>query len=482
MLAASVPASFPIPFANSAGAGYIRAIPTSSQIGVTPGAASLTDGFPLLNFLPVVSGGVPPFGQDMNGILNEVTANIQWTQAGGAPVYNSAFSTAIGGYPNGSVLQSADGTGYWRSIADNNTVNPDTVTAYVSGTTNWLPHFFYGDATIALTNANLTLTAVQYAKPTLVLTGTLTGNLNLVFPAIIGEWLIQNSTTGAFTITAKTASGTGVALSSGATGLWGDATNIYAALTPASIPKQIQPISASVASNALTVNLAATSLDFRSATLGTGAPIAGVSIPALSIVVPTSATLGTVNAVQAQIAVLVAYNAGSPVLCVVNMAGGVNLDETTLISPTTISSGATSASVIYSASAVAANSPFRVVGYLTSTEAAAGTWATAPSLVQGQGGQAMAAMQSLGFGQTWQNVTGSRAVATNYYNTTGKPIWVLVCNVNSSSTGSAYVNGVQIATFNTSATGTNATVSFIVPVGASYQVQIASTYTWAEMR
>lgn len=131
MLASAVPANFPIPFANGAGGGYIRTIPQASQISVTPGAASLTDGFPPLNFLPVASGGVPPFGQDFNGILNEVTACIQWAQAGGVPTYNSVFSTAIGGYPAGAVLRATSGAGLWLSAVDNNASNPDT------GGANW---------------------------------------------------------------------------------------------------------------------------------------------------------------------------------------------------------------------------------------------------------------------------------------------------------------------------------------------------------
>lgn len=139
MLAANVPASFPIPWANGAGAGFITTpIPTASQISVTPGRASLTDGFPPLNFTPVSAGGVPPWGADSNGILNEITANLQWFQAGGTPIYNSAFSTAIGGYPNGALLASANGTGMWRSTVDNNLTNPDAagagwVTAFPAG-------------------------------------------------------------------------------------------------------------------------------------------------------------------------------------------------------------------------------------------------------------------------------------------------------------------------------------------------------------
>ncbi|MBA3916533.1 MAG: hypothetical protein H0X25_22345 [Acidobacteriales bacterium] len=125
MLATAAPSFLAIPWAANAGPGYIRAIPTSSQIGTTNGAASLNDGFPPLNFTPVSTGGVPPSGADMNGILNLVTSNIQWHQAGGWYQFNSAFATSIGGYPAKAILAASDGSGFYYSTADNNAANPD---------------------------------------------------------------------------------------------------------------------------------------------------------------------------------------------------------------------------------------------------------------------------------------------------------------------------------------------------------------------
>ncbi|WP_137010160.1 gp53-like domain-containing protein [Aquitalea aquatilis] len=147
-------------------------------------------------------------------------------------------------------------------------------------------------------------------------------------------------------------------------------------------PNQIQPISASVASNALTVTLNPTSLTFRSSTLSNGAVTTLTNSAALSLTVPSGATLGSTNGVAATYAVLAINNNGTEQLGIVNMAGGISLDENGLISATAISAGATSASTIYSSSAVT-NMPFRVAGYVTATEATAGTWATAPSQVQG---------------------------------------------------------------------------------------------------
>jgi hypothetical protein len=126
MLASQIPTYFPEPFAINAGAGYTRPIPKNSQIGLINGAASLNDGFPPLCFQPIESGGFAPFGQDFNGLLEQITAGLQWLQAGGLAQYNSTLQTAIGGYPNGAVLIKASGNGFWISTADNNVTDPDT--------------------------------------------------------------------------------------------------------------------------------------------------------------------------------------------------------------------------------------------------------------------------------------------------------------------------------------------------------------------
>ena len=246
------------------------------------------------------------------------------------------------------------------------------------------------------------------------------------------------------------------------------------------------PVSASVASNALTCTLSPTALAFRSGTLSSGA-VTPLSTGILSITVPSGATLGTVGGTQAMLALLVAYNGGTPVLCIANVAGGLDLSETNLISPTTISSSSNSASTIYSASAVSANSPYRVVGYVNITELTAGAWSSGPSLVQGQGGEAFAAMQSIGFGQTWQNVTGSRSASTTYYNTTSRPIVVSIAAASTANSNYALtVNGVTAFSTGQNNTSTLTGVSAIVPPGGSYSFAIsAGTPTinnWSELR
>lgn len=251
----------------------------------------------------------------------------------------------------------------------------------------------------------------------------------------------------------------------------------------------------SVAANALTGTLTTCKLDFRNATLATGTPINAVLAAPISLTVPSGATLGTANGMAARLVWLVAYNAGTPVLCVTNLAGGLNLDETTLISPTTISGTSNSAGVIYSASAVGANSPFRVIGFIDVTEAAAGTWATAPSTVQPAGGLSLAALGGFGYGQTWQNLAGSRALGTTYFAPPGKMIEVEVSGIPSTTTGGQVVitivqNGVT-TTHNGNlgvATGSGyVSMAAHIPPGASYTVTYSlagglNSIIWNELR
>lgn len=112
-----------LPFANS---GAKNTVPVPSQIPITAGAASYTDGFPPLTMTPVTSGGIPPSGLDMNGVLNEISAPGVWYCAGAGFPYDAAFSSAVGGYPKGSRVLAASGAGYWFSTTDNNVTDPDT--------------------------------------------------------------------------------------------------------------------------------------------------------------------------------------------------------------------------------------------------------------------------------------------------------------------------------------------------------------------
>lgn len=62
---------------------------------------------------------------------------------------------------------------------------------------------------------DVTLTQTEYANGSLEFTGAITANINVIFPLTVGaQWTIYNNTTGAFTLTCKGATGTGIVIAS----------------------------------------------------------------------------------------------------------------------------------------------------------------------------------------------------------------------------------------------------------------------------
>ena len=234
-------------------------IPVPSQISTTVNAASFTDGFPPNTMTPEASGGLPFFGQDMNGILYMVSAYCANFAAGALSSYNSTLSSTVSGYPVGVVLVNANGDGVWINQVSGNTTDPDT------GGAGWMPAAGVGASTVALAGSNVTLTALQAALPYIALTGTLSANVNVIFPANTGQdWIVANVTAGAFTVTCKTASGTGIVIpqtgTAAPTSIYCDSANIQttgvstAGLAPINSPALTGTPTAPTASPATTNN------------------------------------------------------------------------------------------------------------------------------------------------------------------------------------------------------------------------------------
>lgn len=76
-------------------------------------------------------------------------------------------------------------------------------------------------------SADVTLTDDQAACPIMVFSGILTGSINVIVPDWTKRWLVFNNTSGAYTLTVKTSTGTGIAITQGYLGeVYGDGTNI----------------------------------------------------------------------------------------------------------------------------------------------------------------------------------------------------------------------------------------------------------------
>lgn len=228
------PPVIPRPFAE---AGLRDTIPDTTAAS---GRASYTEGFPPETMQPIVAGGKPPNGLDMNGILYALSAHAAYVQAGQPYMYDSAVVTAIGGYAVGTLLGSVDGSTVWMSTVSNNTTDPDASGA------GWVPVSAYGFSSITgLIGGVRTLTRVEAKYGTIVLSGVLVANLTVVLPTDLRSWRIVNSTTGSFTTTVKTAAGSGVTVPQGgysaSVGVFGDGTNIYLQVPPVALPIDANP-------------------------------------------------------------------------------------------------------------------------------------------------------------------------------------------------------------------------------------------------
>lgn len=92
----------------------------------------------------------------------------------------------------------------------------------------------------------------------------------------------------------------------------------------------------------------------------------------------------------------------------------------------------------------------------------------------------------LGVGQTYQNVTASRAFNTTYTNSTGKPIFVSVtCVAANGSPANITVSGISFYSTSAFTNNANAQASFVVPDGTTYSVPSLNMYfisKWVELR
>lgn len=149
-MSVSEPSKILTPWATS---GLKNTIPSAAD--PVTGKAGYDQGFPAINMTAKEAGGIPPFGQDFNGIFYEVTNILRYMQAGGQPTYSSTLSAAIGGYPLGAILLKSNGLGLWRNAVANNTSNPD------SGGTGWISDVvgnYAGAAVITASSTTLTST------------------------------------------------------------------------------------------------------------------------------------------------------------------------------------------------------------------------------------------------------------------------------------------------------------------------------------
>ncbi len=93
--------------------------------------------------------------------------------------------------------------------------------------------------------------------------------------------------------------------------------------------------------------------------------------------------------------------------------------------------------------------------------------------------------QAVGYGQTWQNVTGSRVQGTTYTNSTGRPIQINVRGniISASATIIVTINGVAVPGGVAVSSYSEALAMPIIPTGATYAVTgMSNINIWWELR
>ena len=191
-----------------------------------------------------------------------------------------AGTTLISAYAtNDSPSLTGSPTTPTQAVGDDSTKIANT--AFVQDAVNGL-------ATVSIAGSSTTTLVVgQYGYALLVLSGAVTAAKSVVFPSITGKWLVTNSSTGDYTVTLKTASGTGIAIPRGySSWVYCDGTNIVSGTT---FVPTLSVSGAAILSSTLAVT-GATSL-------GGLLSVAGATTLATTLAVTGAATLSSTLAV-----------------------------------------------------------------------------------------------------------------------------------------------------------------------------------------
>jgi hypothetical protein len=176
------------------------------------------------------------------GRRGSATSLLTWAYYGGRILVDGVLTTIA----NGTVTLTASNTNYVEAtragvVSCNTTgftagriplytvvVGGSAPTSYTDERAWVDPSYMTHTVSIAITSSDVTMTAAQARARHINLTGTLTGNRNLIVPNN-GEWIVYNNTSGAFSVTVKTSAGTGDTVTQGSNrAFYADGTNVVA--------------------------------------------------------------------------------------------------------------------------------------------------------------------------------------------------------------------------------------------------------------
>jgi len=224
---------------NSTDAGTWRIANIGS--GTTSANASMLAGYGLIAQAGQLSQSMPPLSYSTSATLNagNRAGLADWT--GGVGTFTLTNPSTLGSNWFVNVKNSGTGiltlNGNGATIDGSSTLQVDIQQGFTLAT-DGVTFYTIGRpilTTPAITqlsksvagSSDVTLTATEAAYSIINFTGALTGAINVIVPANVNEWLMYNNTTGAYTLTVKTASGSGVAITQGTRRLlYCDGTNV----------------------------------------------------------------------------------------------------------------------------------------------------------------------------------------------------------------------------------------------------------------
>lgn len=261
---------------NSTVGGVWRAL--QYGVGVSQVSASSLAGTGIVAVGTLLSQSVPivTFGASYTAGVNDRARMFNWTGAGGtftlpsAPTIGDNWFCYLRNSGSGAITVDPAGT----PLIDGSATlafQPGESAIIACDGANYFTIGFGQAATFAFDytainvagSGNYTLAGTELNRIAYGFSGTLTGNRNIIVPATVQQYWVSNATTGAYDLTVKTATGTGVKVNPGARAiLYCDGTNVVEADTNSlSLPVSVlQGGTGATTASGARINLGATSV------------------------------------------------------------------------------------------------------------------------------------------------------------------------------------------------------------------------------